>query len=120
MRSFLIILFLPFISLSQIIPVNRTVNWQYAGLSVPDSAYQNVLDITNYGGNGNGIALNDAAFTNCKIALNGLPGVIFFPAGTYLFNVPISIPDSTILRGESSSLSQLKFDFSGSISDCIN
>lgn len=114
-----IFLLLPFFALSQVIPSNRIVNWKYAGLTVPDSSYQNVLDITNYGGNGNGIALNDAAFTSCKNALNGIPGVIFFPAGTYLFHSPLSILDSTILRGESSSLTILKFDFSGAILDCI-
>lgn len=117
---YIIIILFPVFLKAQIIPANRIVNWKYAGLTVNDSSYQNVLDITNYGGNGNGITLNDAAFTNCKNALNGMPGVIYFPAGTYLFHASLSISDSTIIRGASSALSLLQFDFSGAISDCIN
>ena len=117
---FLICIFFPFYLKAQIIPSNRVVNWKYAGLSTPNASYQTVLNITNYGGNGNGIALNDAAFINCKNSLNGMPGVIFFPAGTYLFHLPITLTDSIIIRGESSSVTLLKFDFSGAISDCIS
>ena len=116
----LLLIFLPISSFSQIIPSNRVVNWKYAGLTAPDSSYQTILDITNFGGVGNGSTLNDAAFTNCKNALSGSPGVIFFPAGTYLFHSAIVLPDSTIIRGESSALSLLKFDLSGAGNDCIS
>ena len=116
----LFFIFFPYFISAQVIPANRTVNWSYAGLSTPDSAYHTVIDITTQGGIGNGTAINDAAMLNCLNALNGMAGVIYFPAGTYLFHSTIALPDSTILRGDGSSLSKLHFDFSGAGSDCIS
>ena len=57
---------------------------------------QGCLDILSYGGNGNGVAANDAAFAAAYSALGSLGGCVYFPAGKYLFasRVAETLPNS--------------------------
>lgn len=71
------------------------------------------IDITTLGGNGNGTTPNDAALQQAFTQLNGQQGTIYFPAGTYLFNSSINVPDSVILRGDGSTLTTLTFNLGG-------
>ncbi len=123
MRNLLIILF-SFLVLSplvaQTIPTNRVVDWSMAGLAQSIPSYQTIVNITSFGAVGDGTTINDDAFSSALNSLNGKSGVIYFPAGTYLFHSGFSLPDSTILRGESSQSTFLKFDLSHSVSDLIS
>lgn len=74
---------------------------------------QTIIDITTTGGNGNGTTPNDAALQQAFTQLNGMQGMIYFPAGTYLFNSSINVPDSVILRGDGSTLTTLTFNLGG-------
>lgn len=79
----------------------------------PAIAPQTIIDITTTGGNGNGTTPNDAALQQAFTQLNGMQGMIYFPAGTYLFNSSINVPDSVILRGDGSTLTTLTFNLGG-------
>src|SRR6185437_3564557 len=105
---------------SQTIPANRTVDWSRAGLRSPIPSYSTIVNVTNFGAVGDGTTVNDTAFTAALNSLNGESGVIYFPAGTYLFNSHIVLPDSIILRGESSQATFLKFDLANQIYDLIS
>ena len=115
MKNLLIILF-SFLVLSplvsQTIPANRLVNWSNAGLGQAIPSYQTIVNITSLGAVGDGTTVNDNAFSSALNSLNGKSGVIYFPAGTYLFHTGFTLPDSTIIRGESSQTTFLKFDLS--------
>lgn len=106
---------------AQVLPAARSVNWSLAGYRgvIPD--YTTVVNISNFGGAGNGTTPNDTAFTNAVNSLSGADGVIYFPSGTYLFNSSISMRSGLILRGFSSDSTKLKFDLGPvSTSNSIN
>ena len=108
-------------SFAQILPSNRAVDWSMAGYKgvIPD--YPGVIDITNYGGNGNGVSINDTAFLDAVNALSGADGVIYFPSGLYVFNSALTLRSGLILRGASSDSTTLKFDLpAGNSLDAIN
>lgn len=95
---------------SQVLPANRSVNWSLAGFHGTVPNYSTIVNITNYGGVGDGQTPNDTAFANALNALSGADGVIYFPAGSYLFNLPISLRSNLILRGATSDSTTLKFE----------
>ena len=110
--------FLPTV-FSQVIPSNRSVDWSKAGLGQSIPSYSTVINITTFGGVGDSTTVNDAAFSSALSSLNGKSGVIYFPAGTYLFNKNWILPDSIIIRGESSQTTFLKFNLSHAPNDLI-
>lgn len=114
-------LFVTSFSYAQVLPLNRSVDWSIAGFKgiIPD--YPAVVDISNYGGSGDGVGSNDTAFINAVNSLSGANGVIYFPSGTFIFNSPINLRSGLILRGASSDSTTLKFDLAiGNSSDAIN
>lgn len=118
---FYCLLFVNAFSFAQVIPLNRSVDWSLAGFKgvVPD--YPSVVDISNFGGLGDGEGSNDTSFMNAVNSLSGANGVIYFPSGTFIFNSPINLRSGLILRGASSDSTTLKFDIGiGNSSDAIN
>lgn len=104
----------------QIVPQARITDWSKAGLQDTVPAYSNVLNIMNYGGDNTGLLPNDLAFMAALLALNNHAGTIYFPAGNYLFNQTISLPDSTIIKGNGSSQTRLLFNLNGSPQNMID
>jgi len=105
-------------TLSQVLPPGRSTNWTTAGYPGSTPVYDTVKNIIDYGGNGNGIALNDAALSNAISSLNGQAGTIYFPAGTYVFNSPVSLRSNLVLKGAGALHSTLQFNLGGTFS-CI-
>lgn len=119
-RSFYI--FFPFLFLinsigySQILSPNRSTNWSFAGYPGSTPVYNTIRNITDHGGNGNGIAPNDVALQNAVNSLNGQSGTIYFPSGTFVFNAPVVLRSNLILKGAGSGNTTLQFDLGGSFS----
>lgn len=116
----LIILFLLFGShcFGQTLNAGRTTNWKKAkhvGTFFEPSLTVNLL---NFGGNNTGNVANDAAFTAAVNSLNGKPGIIYLPAGNYLFQNQIILRDSLILRGSGNN-TILTFNFNNAAKNCI-
>jgi hypothetical protein len=110
-KFLLLALFLfSFSDFAQVLPTSRAVDWSRAGYQgiVPD--YTTVVDITTYGGLGDGTTINDTALTHAINSLSGANGVIYFPAGTYLFNATATLRSGLIIRGAASDSTTLKFD----------
>lgn len=109
---------LGFNTMAQVIPQERLYNWQKAGLLHPIAEPSTVLDITTYGGVGDGTTDNSVAFSSALSALNGEAGVIYFPTGVYYFETRMTLHSGVILRGDGADLTELKFDLGGN-SDLI-
>jgi hypothetical protein len=102
--------FLPTIILSTLlgaalaqIPQNNPYKSRYniVGLHWTDSIrWNNVLSITDFGGNGNGIADNLQAINAGMQALSAAGGgVLYFPAGTYVVSDTLRLLSNVVLRG---------------------
>ena len=105
---------------SQVIPDDRTVNWNIAGYPgiIPDPS--DIIDITALGAIADGVSPVDIYINQAMDSLTHTLGVIYFPPGNYLINTPLTLPGPIILRGAGSDSSKLIFDFNGAPSDCID
>lgn len=99
---------------AQVLPSNRSVDWSLAGYTGTIPNYSTVVDITAYGGLGDSTSANDAALTSAVNSLSGADGIIYFPAGIYLFNAPVNLRSGLILRGAAPDSTKLKFDLGNS------
>lgn len=120
--KFIISLSLVFFALAnfaQVIPQSRQVNWSDALLSYGFVVPVTEIDVTDFGATGIGITNDQPAVMAAIASLNGNLGYICFPPGNYLLFGPLILPDSAILKGFSSDVSVLKFNFSGTSQDCI-
>ncbi len=97
---------------NQILPPDRRVPWERAGLQKDLPAPGQVLNILDFGGDETGKTANDEALRQAINSLNGY-GIIQFPAGDYLFEETIRLGDSIILRGEGALETRLQFDLGG-------
>ncbi len=115
-----LLFFLTITGNAQTIPGTRTVEWKLAGFRDTIPAYNNIVNIVSYGGVGDSITVNNNSLQNAISSFGGMSGVIYFPAGTYLFTSSINLPDSVVIRGQSSSSTRLKFNLSGNNQDLFN
>lgn len=106
---------------AQTIPANRRVDWSYSGIDMPFLLPNTIFSVSTYGALGNGITDDKQAIqTTIQAASDAGGGIVFFPAGIYILESAISIPNNVTLRGVSSTVSQLRFILSNSGSNCIN
>lgn len=103
-------------AICQTIPLHRTTNWTKAGYPGNIPVYSLQKNILDFGGDPNGIITNDSALRSAITALNNGEGIIYFPAGDYLFNAPVILGSGILLRGEGSGNTTLAFDLGGSYS----
>ena len=104
LHTILLILFTPLSYLfSQNIPSSRITDWTNPG-SQPIFQAEQIVSLDLFGADTSGVMASDDALQQAIIALDG-PGEIFVPKGTYLFEAPMDLPDSIIIRGEMDSLS---------------
>jgi hypothetical protein len=106
--------------LAQTIPLSRTADWSKAGYPSAIPSPSIVFDVTQFGAVGDGITDDYSAIRSAIDSLHGTQGVVYFPAGTYLIGSSLDLPDSVILRGESSDSTRLTFNFNGTVGNCIN
>lgn len=107
------------LGLAQNVPLNRQSDWFAAGRPSPIPEYAQIIHIQDFGGKGDSSTLNEIPFQQAVAALQGQPGVIFFPAGNYLFHQAIQLRDSLIVRGAGAGQTTLFFDLGSSIQNCI-
>ena len=104
---------------AQIIAANRRVDWTLAGLRQPKPEYARVVDITTFGGVGNGLVPTDLALQAAIASLGSDSGIVSFPPGTYLFISPIDLRSGLVLRGQDALSSTLLFNLQIGV-DLIN
>jgi hypothetical protein len=101
-------------AISQVIPAARRTDWSLAGYRDTVPKYNHILDITSFGGVGDGITINDTAIEHAIVSLAGTSGTIYFPVGNFLFTRTITLFDSIVLKGNSSDSTVLTFNLHGS------
>ncbi len=117
---FLILFYLfPLALPAQVIDPERRVDWDIAGYEGNNPDPDLILDATDFGAVGDSLTDNSDAVGDALNALNGYRGVVYFPPGTYLFHSTITMPDSAIIRGESSSLTHFVFHLGGEGHNCF-
>lgn len=105
---------------AQTIPQNRTVDWSVAGYEGLQKNTSNIVDVTTFGAIGDGITVTNTALNTAIASLSGSKGVIYFPAGNYLFNATVAIPDSVTLRGAGATNTFIKFNTGGTGGSCFS
>jgi len=115
----LVFLCCAFQSKAQSLPLGRRSDWFSAGRQQPIPPYNKILNILDFGGQGDSTTLNEIPFQQAVAALQGQAGVIYFPPGKYLFHHAIQLRDSLILRGEGALATALYFDLGGAQQHCI-
>jgi len=105
---------------AQVIPADRTYNWQEAGYPGDFPEPSLVLDIATYGAIPNDTIDDKPAINDAITALGGQQGVILFDAGEYLLESDLNLPDSVILRGRHADSTTLKFSLGTTGANCIN
>ncbi|MES2621439.1 MAG: glycosyl hydrolase family 28-related protein [Bacteroidota bacterium] len=106
-------LLLPQFLFAQIIPADRRTDWGLSGYRDTIPTYTNEVDITTFGGVGDGTTSNNLALQNAIASLNGASGTIYFPSGNFLFTASITLRDSIVLKGSSSDSTTLSFNLGG-------
>jgi len=105
---------------AQVIPADRRVNWelenQHFQFVQPDAG----LSILDFGGSNDGITDNSAAVGLAMEQTEGSAATLFFPPGSYLFNAPVMLQDSIVLKGAGSELTTLLFNFNQQDENAIN
>src|SRR5512138_3774991 len=84
---------------SQVIPVERQVNWSDALLCCQVEVPLTEINVMDFGATGNGTTNDQPAVMSAIAALNGNLGYVYFPPGNYLMSAPLTLPDSVILKG---------------------
>ncbi len=89
---------------TQILPMDRTFGeaWQHAGYPGEIPAPAKIVNVLDFGAAGNGVANDHPAITAAIASLSNMPGVVYFPAGTYLMQSTLNVPGGVVLRGERS------------------
>lgn len=95
---FLLFSFVCHVSFAQTIPTQRTVNWQVAGIKDTTTQGFTIVDGSTYGFVNDGVTPNDYPLGSLMLAYQG-PTIVYFPAGTYLFNTSIYLRSNFIVRG---------------------
>lgn len=96
---------------AQNIPDNRKVDWSICGYE-GDIPCKTVLRnaVTEFGINNTGNVDVTTAVNNALIAIKD-GEVLYFPAGTYLFNATVNVPAKRVIRGASATQTIFNFNF---------
>lgn len=109
----LFLLFVFSFSFCQIIPTERVVDWSVAGVETDFDDPDIMLNVMNFGAIGDGVTDDSDAVISAIAALNGDPGIVFFPEGDFLIKSTISLHSGVIIRGVDSLSTKILIDFDG-------
>ncbi|MFM7387330.1 MAG: glycosyl hydrolase family 28-related protein [Bacteroidota bacterium] len=97
----------------QVLPANRAVDWTLAGLNDTNTLGFTYYNVVQEGAVPDGITSVNA-IVDSLLALNQPVGVhLHFPAGSYFFNQPLSLPSNTRISGAGADATHWIFDLGG-------
>jgi len=105
---------------AQTIPADRRVNWQQITEDYTYKTPDKTVSILDFGGVADGKTDNSNALKQAIASFQNRAGTVMFPAGTYLFNSTVVLPDSIQLKGDGSDVTILKFDLNQKPKNCIS
>lgn len=116
MRLFYPLLLLLFCSnvFAQTLPVERSVDWTLAGLRDTTTNGFITIDMHERGVMGDGTTPNDTILQSVFADLSDDGAILIFPAGDFLFNQTIDVPDNTLIKGHGADATTFTIDLGGS------
>ncbi len=105
---------------AQTIPTDRKINWRQIMQNYTFQEPEKAVSIMDYGGVANGKTDNSDALKQAMASFQNRAGTVLFPAGIYLFNSTVALPDSIQLKGAGSDATVLKFDLNQQPKNCIS
>ena len=105
---------------AQTIPADQRVNWQQITKNYSYKTPVRAVSIMDYGGVADGKTDNSNALKQAVASFQNGAGTVLFPAGIYLFNNTVVLPDSIQLKGSGSDVTFLKFDLNKQPKNCIS
>lgn len=105
---------------AQTIPADRRVNWQQITKDYTYKTPVKAVSITDFDGVADGKTDNSDALKQAMASFQNRAGTVLFPAGIYLFNSTVSLPDSIQLKGAGSDVTELRFDLNQQPKNCIS
>jgi hypothetical protein len=113
MIRFLFIFLLGFSCFGQVLPSNRSVDWTVAGLTDTSTAGFTYYNAVQEGAIPDGVSSVNSVIDSL-LQLNQPLGVhVHFPAGTYFFNAPISLPSNCLISGDGADATHFVFNQGG-------
>ena len=107
-------LFCSYLASAQVVPQDRMVSWNDAGLRDTSTLNFTIINVLSEGLDNTGIDANNIKMDSLinEFGSNGV--VFFFPQGDYLFNNSIDLRSNQILKGEGMNQTEFVFDLGGS------
>jgi hypothetical protein len=113
MIRFFFIFLLGFTCFGQVLPSNRSVDWTVAGLTDTSTTGFTYYNAVQEGAIPDGVTSVNSVIDSL-LQLNQPLGVhVHFPAGTYFFNAPISLPSNCLITGDGASATHFVFNQGG-------
>jgi len=97
----------------QVLPVNRSVDWTVAGLTDTSTAGFTYYNAVQVGAIPDGITPANALIDSLLQVIQPQGIHIHFPAGTYFFNAPISLPSNCLISGDGATATHFVFNQGG-------
>ena len=98
---------------AQVVPQDRLVSWESAGLRDTTTTDFIWINTVNEGFDASGSGSNDDIMDSLISEFGDDGAVFFFPEGEYLFNNTIHLSSNQVLKGEGMDKAQLIFDLGG-------
>lgn len=111
---YLLIVQINLFSFSQTLPTQRSVDWKLAGLRDTSTAGFITIDMQTLGVINDGLTPNDALMDSLLNVYGDQGTILSFPAGDFLFQETIELPNNTIIRGDGAESTTFHFDLGGS------
>ncbi|MFM7596115.1 MAG: glycosyl hydrolase family 28-related protein, partial [Flavobacteriales bacterium] len=113
MIRFLAAFFLGFSAFGQVLPSSRSVDWTVAGLTDTSTEGFTYYNAVQEGVIPDGVTSANAVIDSL-LQLSQAAGIhIHFPAGTYFFNAPISLPSNCLISGDGATATYFVFNQGG-------
>jgi hypothetical protein len=110
----------PALLMAQVIPASRLTDWSNPGYRGDGALNCAIMDVTTLGVLGDSITDNSNLVNTIINGSSGSRTVLYFPPGIYLFNAPLFLRDSIVLRGASAGDTRFKFNFNGNSGNGIS
>ena len=113
MIRFLLAFLLGFSAFGQVLPSSRSVDWTVAGLTDTSTAGFTHYNAVQEGVVPDGVTPANAVIDSLLQVIQPQGIHIHFPAGTYFFNAPISLPSNCLISGDGATATHFVFNQGG-------
>lgn len=106
-----------FLSQNQVLPLERASEWSSFGIKDTSTSGFNNVDLSTYPFDPTGQINNDSlleAVIDNSMPLGAQGAILNFPAGTFLFNESVNLPNNIVIKGQGAGSTTLNFQLNSS------